>query len=138
MRELKGSCVCRAVEYTVPDAMKYAGCCHCSECRRFSGSAFSAFGGVPMQALRVTRGEQSLSRYAKSEHTVLVFCRHCGSSLYAEKPLRSMIHLRLGSLLDAPSLRPQFHSFVASKAPWYDIDDGLPQFEQGRPAPSSS
>lgn len=60
------------------------------------------------------------------------FCGNCGSSLYAEKPKRGMLHLRIGTLDEAPSLRPQFHSFVASKAEWDTICDGLPQYGAGR------
>jgi hypothetical protein len=36
----------------------------------------------------------------------------------------------LGALIDAPSIAPQFHIFVGSKAPWYEIDDALPQFDE--------
>lgn len=42
-KTLRGRCLCGAVEYQIPDTLEYAGYCHCSECRRFSGSAFSAF-----------------------------------------------------------------------------------------------
>ena len=132
MKELRGRCLCGAVEYAVPDDFKYAGYCHCSECRKFSGSAFSAFGGVPLDSLRVLSGLQSISRYPKSEATTLVFCNTCGSSLYAEKPKRGMVHIRLGVLDIAPTLHPGFHSHVDSKAPWYEINDGLPQFKASR------
>jgi hypothetical protein len=134
MKLLSGRCLCGAVAYTVPDALQYAGYCHCSDCRRFSGSAFSAMGGVPLANLSIVRGADQIGRYLKSEQTVLCFCRNCGSSLYAEKPQRGMAHLRLGTLDEAPSLAPQFHSYVASKAPWYVICDGLPQHPAGRGA----
>jgi len=88
--------------------------------------------GIPLEEFSLLKGEESVKRYTKSENTVLVFCTNCGSSLYAEKPKRGMVHLRLGTLNEAPSLRPQFHSFVASKAEWDCICDGLPQFEAGR------
>lgn len=134
MKQLQGRCLCGAVEYSVPDDLQYAGYCHCSDCRRFSGSAFSAMGGVPITELRILKGADHIARYVKSGETVLCFCRNCGSSLYAEKPRRGMAHLRLGTLDEAPSLAPQFHSYVASKAPWYEIRDGLPQHAAGRNA----
>ena len=40
------------------------------------------------------------------------------------------VHVALGSLRDAPSLLPQNHMFVGSKAPWYEIRDDLPQFDR--------
>lgn len=132
MKRIAGRCLCSAVEYEVNDNFKYSGFCHGSDCRRFSGSASSAMAGIALEEFSLLKGEESLKRYIKSENTVLAFCGNCGSSLYAEKPKRGMIHLRLGTLNKAPSLRPQFHSFVASKAEWDGICDGLPQYEAGR------
>lgn len=134
MKELHGRCVCGAVEYSIPDDFKYMGFCHCSECRRFSGSAFSAMGGIPLVSFRVLKGQENIQHYPKSKDTVLAFCRVCGSSLYAQKPLKNMVHLRLGTLDEAPSLKPQFHSYVGSKVSWHQIGDALPQFEAGRGA----
>ncbi|GAC1632760.1 MAG: GFA family protein [Nevskia sp.] len=134
MKELRGRCLCGAVEYRIPDALHYAGYCHCADCRAFSGSAFSAFGGIAEADFRWLRGEDQVTHFAKSEQTVLGFCRVCGSSLYAKKPGLRMIHVRLGTLVDAPSLPPQTHSFVASKAPWFEIGDRLPQYRGSRAA----
>jgi hypothetical protein len=120
------------IEYEVNDNFKYSGFCHCSDCRRFSGSASSAMAGIPNEEFRIVKGAEAVKTYVKSESTVLAFCSNCGSSLYAGKPQRNMVHLRLGTLNEAPTLRPQFHSYVASKAEWDVICDGLPQHEAGR------
>jgi len=134
MKTLKGGCLCGAVEYSIPDALQYAGYCHCSECRRFSGSIFSAFGGIPKESFHIAKGAENIKHYQKSANTVLGFCNVCGSSLYADKPQKGMIHLRLGTLHDVPSLTPQTHAFVGSKVPWYQIKDDLKQFEAGSSA----
>jgi hypothetical protein len=39
------------------------------------------------------------------------------------------VHVAMGSLVDAPSIRPTRHIFVGSKAPWFTITDDLPQYE---------
>lgn len=88
--------------------------------------------GIPHEEFSIFQGAQAIKRYVKSENTVLAFCQNCGSSLYAEKPQRGMLHLRLGALNEVPSLRPQFHSYVGSKADWDVIGDGLVQYEAGR------
>jgi hypothetical protein len=106
MTVLRGGCLCGAVQYEVEDDFRYMGYCHCSECRRFSGSASAAVGGVPYSALRTTQGEESIARYQKSPKTELCFCRICGSSLYSRKLDREMLHVRLGSLMDSPSMKP--------------------------------
>jgi hypothetical protein len=132
MRQITGRCLCGQVKYIVRDNFRYSGFCHCSDCRRFSGSSSSAIAGIGVAEFTVLEGSEKVKRYVKSENTILAFCLNCGSSLYAEKPKRGMIHLRLGTLDEAPALRPQFHSYVASKAAWDTICDGLPQFEAGR------
>jgi hypothetical protein len=40
------------------------------------------------------------------------------------------VHVALGSLVDAPSIRPTEHIFGGAKAPWFEITDDLPQFEE--------
>ena len=132
MKRLTGRCLCGEVRYEVNDNFRYSGFCHCSDCRRFSGSSASAMAGIPLDEFHVLHGADAIKRYTKTQHTVLAFCTHCGASLYAEKPQRGMLHLRLGTLDEAPSLRPQFHSYVASKAAWDVICDGLPQYPAGR------
>ena len=104
--------------------------CHCTDCRKFSGSAFSAFGGVAKSLLTVSKGKSDIERFEKSEDSVLCFCKRCGSSLFSEKPLSGLIHIRLGVLAGSPSLKPQAHIFVSSKVDWYKVSDGLPQFER--------
>ncbi len=79
-----GRCLYGAVEYQVPDALKYAGYCHCSECRRFSGSAFSAFVGISEADPEVLKGERQIASYRKSGGSGgagLAFCLVGKSSL---------------------------------------------------------
>ena len=55
-------------------------------------------------------------------------CATCGSLLFSVVRDGAYVHVALGSLVDAPSLRPTGHIFVGSKAPWFEITDDLPQF----------
>ena len=61
-------------------------------------------------------------------------CKHCGSLLYSVVRAGAYVHVALGSLVEAPSIRPSRHIFVASKAPWFEITDGLPQYAGHAPA----
>lgn len=56
MDVLKGHCLCGEIQFTVQDEFLYAGYCHYSECRRFSGASGSAVGGVSMDALDLDFG----------------------------------------------------------------------------------
>lgn len=80
--------------------------------------------------MRFTGGADLLAAYQKGPDSVMHFCARCGSSLYSRKPISGLVHLRLGTLDDPPSLYPRAHIHVASKAPWEEIgDDGLPRFD---------
>jgi len=133
---LDGTCSCGAVQFSVEDQFLYAGYCHCSRCRRSSGSAFSAFAGIQKEKLQVTSGEANLSTFARNDDNVRSSCKVCGSFLFAVVRNAEFVHVPLGTLVDEPSIRPMFHIFVGSKALWHEITDALPQFAE-LPPPES-
>ena len=126
---LTGKCECGKVQYRVADAFLYAGNCHCSNCRAATGSAFKPFAGIERDKLDVVEGADTLLVWGDDDanHTR---CGICGSLLYSVVRDGAYVHVAMGSLVDAPSLRPATHIFDGSKAPWFDITDDLPQFEE--------
>jgi hypothetical protein len=126
---LNGKCECGAVRYRVPDEFLYAANCHCSNCRAGTGSAFKPFAGIQREKLEVTDGADTLLVWGDDmgNHTR---CAVCGSLLYSVEREGAYVHVALGSLVDAPSIRPTEHIFVGSKAPWFEITDDLPQHEE--------
>ena len=128
-RILTGACECQAVRYRVADEFGYAINCHCSRCRAGTGSAFKAFGGIEREKLEVTEGRDNLLVWGDEDgnHTR---CAVCGSLLYSVVRDGKYVHVALGSLVDPPSVRPAMHIFVGSKAPWFEITDDLPQFDE--------
>ena len=64
-RSLAGKCYCGAVHYTAPDEFVYAMNCHCSNCRRTTGSAFKPFAGIQHDKLSITRGRDKLMIYGE-------------------------------------------------------------------------
>ena len=79
---LKGACYCLAVEYEVADEFGYALNCHCSNCRRTTGSAFKPFAGIEREKLRITRGERHLLVYGEPDGNN-THCGACGSLLFS-------------------------------------------------------
>ena len=126
---LEGACGCGAVRYRVEDEFRYAQNCHCSRCRAATGSAFKPFGGIEREKLEVTDGADRL-HVVGEENLHDTRCAECGSLLFSVVREGEWVHVALGSLRDAPSLRPTAHIFVGSKAPWFEITDDLPQFEE--------
>jgi hypothetical protein len=116
------------VRYSVADEFGYALNCHCSDCRRVTGSAFKPFAGIERGKLTVTEGSDNLLTFGdETGHNA--HCRMCGSLLYSVVRDGAYAHVTLGTLDDGPTLRPAAHIFVGSKAPWHTISDDLPQFE---------
>jgi hypothetical protein len=133
---LIGMCFCGAVRYSVADEFEYALNCHCSDCRRTTGSAFKPFAGIERHKFTVTQGEERLLIYGDATgHDA--HCSTCGSLLYSVVRDGAYVHVTLGTLVDTPTIRPTAHIFVGSKAPWHTIADNLPQFE-GHIVPGSS
>ena len=128
-RVLTGRCECGTVRYRVADEFRYAMNCHCSRCRAGTGSAFKAFAGIERDKLEITKGSDRLLVFGEEDlnHTR---CGICGSLLFSVVREGAYVHVALGSLRDGPSIRPTKHMFVGSKAPWFEITDDLPQFEE--------
>jgi len=127
-RRLSGRCFCGAVEFEVLDEFEYSAYCHCSNCRRTTGSAFKPFAGIPRTKFKLMGADTDLLVYGDASGND-THCRFCGSLLFSVVRDAAYVHVPLGVLVDAPSIRPTKHLFVGSKAPWFKITDDLPQFE---------
>ena len=126
---LRGGCECGTVGYLVSDEFVYAANCHCSRCRAATGAAFKPFAGIEREKLSITSGSDEVLTVGEPEAND-TRCRACGSLLYSVVRGGQYVHVAMGSLRDAPTIRPEGHIFVGSKAPWFEITDGLPQFDE--------
>jgi hypothetical protein len=129
MPHLIGQCLCRAVAFQVADEFEYAMNCHCSNCRRTTGSAFKPMAGIAANKLNLVRGTDVLLNYGDADARD-VHCQRCGSLLYSLVRDGQYVHVPLGVLEDNPGIRPTHHIYVGSKAPWFEITDGLPQYDE--------
>jgi catechol 2,3-dioxygenase-like lactoylglutathione lyase family enzyme len=128
-RVLVGKCYCGTVRYRVEDPFVYASNCHCSNCRATTGSAFKPFAGIESEKLEITDGRDSFL-IVGDENLNDSHCAACGSLLFSVVREGAYVHVALGTLVDPPTMRPTKHIFVGSKAPWFDITDDLPQFDE--------
>ncbi|MEZ5759161.1 MAG: GFA family protein [Emcibacteraceae bacterium] len=128
-KKLAGKCLCGAVNYAVDDNFEYAMNCHCSNCRRSTGSAFKSFAGIRKEHLKLVKGGENILKYG-DDLNYDIHCGTCGSLLYSMVRDGEYAHVTMGTLVDTPSIKPQMHIFVGSKAPWFEITDDLPQFDQ--------
>ena len=128
-RSLAGKCLCGSVHYAVADEFVYAANCHCSNCRRTTGSAFKPFAGIGRNRLCITKGGDNLMTVGEVNAND-THCSLCGSLLYSVVRDGAFVHVAMGTLVDEPTIRPRAHIFVGSKAPWFTITDDLPQYQE--------
>ena len=135
MTVVTGSFLCRGVRYEAELPFLRASHCHCSRCRKHSGTFGGTQGRVPKDRFRLTQGEDLVRVYEPAPGAARkAFCSRCGGSLFGGHwPEGDEVSIRLGSLDDDPEIKPQYHTFVGSKADWYPIEDDLPQYDG--PAP---
>jgi hypothetical protein len=127
-KQLSGECLCGSIKYAVHDDFEYALNCHCSMCRRATGSAFKSLAGTRRSNLKLTKGSDCVLLYGDENADHDVRCRKCGSLLFSIVRDGAYAHIAMGTLLDTPSITPSMHIFVDSKAPWHEITDDLPQY----------
>ncbi|HEY7608805.1 MAG TPA: GFA family protein [Alphaproteobacteria bacterium] len=126
---ITGGCLCGAVRYEVDaDRLEHASYCHCTMCRRASGSAFGVSARAPAAKLRWTGREPKC--YRSSKIAVRAFCPDCGSPIYFQYDARPHYYaVAVGSLDDPGAVKPELHYGIESHIPWVNIDDGLPRRE---------
>lgn len=128
---IRGSCLCGGVRFEVAPPFLRANHCHCDRCRKHSGTAVCTQARVRKEQFRLLQGAELIRVYGQGEGAVKAFCLNCGSSLFGgEWPDGEQVSIRLGAFDDDPGIRPQFHTYVDSRAPWDEITDDLPQYRE--------
>jgi hypothetical protein len=133
---LQGSCLCGAVRYQVrgePRAMYH---CHCETCRKANGSSLATNMIVRAEDFEIVAGRDRLAAFESSPRKHRWFCSRCGSPIYSHADAtRALVSVRCGTLDSEPEIRPSMHVYAASKAPWTEILDDLPQHPAAPGAP---
>jgi hypothetical protein len=132
---LTGGCLCGGVRFEVDEPLVSAGYCHCTRCRRRTGTAASVQARVAPGSLRVTAGQRLVSTYEPPIGFAKAFCSVCGSALWSRgQDDPAVVSVRLGAFDADPGIRPAYRQFVAYAAVWEPIpDDGLPRYPEQRP-----
>jgi len=128
---MPGSCQCGDVQYVVngDPLMTYA--CHCSDCQKRTGSAFSMGCIYPLAALslqgelstweRVSDDGNSNTRYS---------CHSCGNVIYGLSSVApELIKLQPGTLSSAQSIAVDAHIWLRSACSWLTIPSDSLQYD---------
>lgn len=130
---VRGSCLCGQVKFAVNGPIKALSSCHCSECRKAYGSAFGTIAVCEYKYFKYLTGEHLISSFIQSKDVTRTFCKNCGSRLPILDEFDPLVGIPAGLLDDDPIVKPSEHIFVGSKAPWWEITDNIPQFDEWSP-----
>lgn len=118
-KKIQGQCFCGRVQVRVNEALIPPVNCHCSQCRRMNGSAFTTWFSVKLDKLELS-GEKALSTYHPTSNLTRQFCKFCGSHIWTldqRQPGIAGIHAGTFDGQELPT--PKADYFVSHKASWY-------------------
>lgn len=131
---VRGSCVCGTVVYQIEGPYRGFQYCHCSRCRKRSGSAYLSNIFVPVDQFRWVQGEDKVKRFElpTAKYWSTAFCTECGSAAPWLTKTGKVMVVGAGGLDDDPGDRPRFSVFYGSRPEWYvhasdlDMHETLP------------
>ncbi|WP_084164363.1 GFA family protein [Rheinheimera texasensis] len=127
---MEGSCNCKSVQFSSSYEIRAIVNCHCNLCRKMNGSAFSSYVVVAEEGFILKSGV--LKAVQVSENASKSFCDNCGTPIYNQNPkLAGLKILYLGSIDNAPNLKPAINIYCESQLQWVNQIATLPNFEQG-------
>lgn len=130
-----GQCLCGEISLKVNGPITDIIHCHCSLCRKNSGTAYATNGFINRADFEIVAGAESLTTFSFKPGRNRHFCRRCGSPVFSSnKQDPSRLRIRLGILDSDISEKPASHNFVTSKASWDDLDANLPRYETFEPS----
>ncbi len=131
--QLSGSCLCGTLRYTVSGPWLRFMMCHCTRCRKVTGSAHATNLFAHSENFRWTAGETEAGRYELPTAVRFAggFCRNCGSRMPNISRDGKSVTIPAGSLDEDPGILPQARIYWGSRAPWTCLDEDLPRFEEG-------
>ncbi|MEM7562487.1 MAG: GFA family protein [Pseudomonadota bacterium] len=129
---IKGSCLCQAVTYQFHGPEYFFQYCHCSRCRKFTGSAHAANILINPEQFEWLSGEAHIGRYElpEAKHFATCFCKKCGSSLPWLAQTGRAIIIPAGTLDEDPGIRPTQNIHWSSRAIWREAVEDLEKHEE--------
>lgn len=131
---IKGSCFCEQIKFEITGAIPNIYQCHCSECRKTTGSSANAGFFVSKDQYSWLSSKDNITEFTKESGYQVNFCRSCGSPVPNPTSIKpKMMWIPAGLLDNPPDLKVANHLFVDSKASWDEIAGsgkqhaGLPQ-----------
>jgi len=119
---LSGSCLCGEVTYQFVEDIKVFQYCHCSRCRKFTGTAHATNIIIDPEDFQWLSGEASVGRFelAEARRFATSFCKKCGSSLPWLTQSGKAYIIPAGTLDENPHIKHMHNIYYSDKAEWYE------------------
>ncbi len=122
----KGSCFCGAVEIEVTGDAAVVGYCHCDDCTIWAAAPVNAFSLYPPDGVKVTKGEENIATFNKTERSARKFCKICGGHVMSDHPGFGLVDVYATIVPDLEHV-PTMHVFYGYKT--ISMKGGLPKFK---------
>jgi hypothetical protein len=127
---VEGSCQCGSVRFRISGTFERFFLCHCSRCRKDTGSAHGANLFSATASIEWLSGRDNIRTYRIPEtRHEKAFCIECGSALPRVAGNGAMLIVPAGSLDEAIGIRPTSHICFASRADWDDHLEDVPKLD---------
>lgn len=131
---LTGRCHCGVTTYEVSAMPMACVACHCKNCQRTGGGAFSVNIITSGTALTFTGQAPGTVRWTADSGNARVgrFCTSCGSRIAnGYEPWDDIIVVRGGTLDDTSVVRPVAHLWLSAKQDWVTVDPEALHYDEG-------
>ncbi|HEX7328472.1 MAG TPA: GFA family protein [Casimicrobiaceae bacterium] len=115
---MRGSCLCKSIEYEVSQLDSPIEHCSCRTCRKAHAAAFNTAAAVKHQHFHWLKGEDLLKGYESSPGKTRFFCSNCGTHLVARREGSDYLILRVATLDEDPGVAPEFQIWASHEVPW--------------------
>lgn len=127
---MRGKCLCGEVEFAVSGTLPNLYQCHCSLCRKATGSSANAALIVPSENFQWVGGQDRITSYVKNTGYRSDFCSKCGSPLPNPLGSKAEYWIPAGLLEDNANLEIAAHLHVGSKASWDAVASSGVQYQE--------
>ena len=118
IKGMKGSCLCGVVKVSTASNNNEVGACHCSMCRKWSGSSLLV---IDCGSEVSFSGAENIGIYQSSEWAERGFCQKCGSHLFYRLKQNKQYYIPVGIFDNSPELVFEHQIFIEEKPPYYSF-----------------
>ena len=132
--QAEGGCACGKVRYRLNGRPILVNNCHCSLCRRQTGTGSAVNAFIESERLEQLSGDLSSHEVGTGSGGIqtIMRCASCGTPMWSYYPRlgKRAAAVRVGTLDDPSALKPDAAIFVADKPHWAPLPEGVPAFDQ--------